>query len=372
MALNAMFGVGLFLPLVTALEDAQVLNPIQIGVLAGAFPVAEGLAALAYPHLVRGRSLKLCMAAGQALCGLSCIALMASDSFWVLLIGRIIGGAGGASLSLAQLIVGKSHGGPERVRRLGEIGAAQAFGLVSGLVLTGFFLAALGPVAGLRSVVVVGFTTGISAAIWLLQHDYNMAGEISEERNLREVFGHPMLNMLLMYALNTFIYISLAIQLAVWMADQRWAGPAGTSIVFVVLAISTMAFQSRVSAWAVTMVGTSRTVAGGFLACAIGSALFAINLHPALVIFGLFIARLGYSLIVPASLSIIIGDGHTATSRYRAGQAMFFASIGSGVGPVIVGALNSVGSLQMSAAGLSALALIAGLYMISTFPRIAD
>ena len=57
-ALNALLGVGLFLPAATFLTQ-HGLSEAWIGVLAGAFPLFEGLSALVYPMLARRFSPRL-------------------------------------------------------------------------------------------------------------------------------------------------------------------------------------------------------------------------------------------------------------------------------------------------------------------------
>jgi len=355
--INAMLGVGLFLPMITVLEARGSLSPFEIGVLAGAFPVTEGIAGLQYPRLLKKVPARLLMAAGQVLCAASCLALLAADSFAVLLLGRMLGGCGGASVSVAQLLIGKSSTGAERVRQLGGLGAAQAFGFIAGLALMGVTIAFVGARQGVLLAVLVGACSGLTAALMVARIP---SPALATTPATAEGSAALPLADLALYGLNTFIYISLAVQMSIWAGRQPELGPTGTSVTFVVLALLSMALQAKLAGWAVGRFGHRSTIAVGFLVTGVGAGVFAGGVGITFGIVGLAISRAGYALIVPATLACILGDTTARASEFRAGWAMFAASLGSGFGPMIIGAVHSRFSLGVATATLAVAAFAAG------------
>lgn len=362
MGINAMLGVGLFLPMVALLEGRGSLSPLELGILAGAFPVTEGIAGLLYPRLLSKLPARFLMVSGQVLCASSCIALLSGDVFWILLLGRIVGGWGGASVSIAQYLIGKGSSGSDRVRQLGELGAAQAFGFIFGLALMGLTIALAGPMLGMQLAVGVGVLSGLAAAVLVWRADLPVVVVTASQSYERQT-GLP-LGELALYGLNTFVYIGLAVQMSIWAGRQPELGPVGTSATFVVLATLSMAFQAKVAAWAVERFGHGRTIAAGFLVTGLGAAVFATGAGLAVGVIGLAISRIGYAVIVPATLARILGDARARASEYRAGWAMFAASLGSGFGPMIVGAVHDRYSIGIATAVLAAVAFAVGSLLV--------
>lgn len=351
---NAMLGVGLFLPMIPILAE-NGLSPLQLGVLAGAFPLFEGVAGLLYPRLLRKVPPRWLMVSGQVFCALSCLFLIASSNFWWLLVGRLLGGWGGASVSIAQYLIGRSSEGSERVARLGQLGAAQAFGFVIGLAATA--IAAL-LFTGLGSVQAAGaFATllGICSAVAVLATTWEAPPlATAQKASLEDV---PVVDLAL-YVLNTFVYISLAVLVSIWAGRTAGVGVAGGSAVFIALALFSMIFQAKVAAAATRAFGSAQATGGGFALSGVGVTLFALSFHPVMAIAGLIVARIGYSIIVPTTLGRILGGANAGSADQRAGWAMFAASIGSCAGPVITGAIQEDHALTTAALLLSVAALL--------------
>lgn len=368
MGVNAMLGVGLFLPMLPIL-GASGLSPLQLGILAGAFPLLEGIAGLLYPALLKRLSPRFLMVSGQVFCAISCILLIVTTDFWWLLAGRLMGGWGGASVSIAQYLIGRNHEGVDRVARLGQLGAAQAFGFVIGLAAMAVSSALLSGLAAVQAAGAFAAILGAGSAAAVLVTKWKPLTPVPASAvSLRLRLSDVPLGDLVLYLFNTFVYISLAVLMSIWAGRTPSIGVAGGSVVFIVLALFSMAAQARVAAAATRALGSLSATAAGFaLACA-GATLFALDFHPGPSIAGLVVARLGYSIIVPTTLGRILGDARTRAADHRAGWAMFAASIGSCAGPVITGAMQETLPLGAAAMLLSAIAAL-GLALVLVFAR---
>ena len=355
-ALNGMFGVGLFLPMLAFLEAKGAPGMALQGLLAAAFPLVEGVAGLIYPRLLRIASPKLLMTASQLLCAAGCLVLVVADSFWALLLARSLGGIGGAGIVVTHYIIGSATDGSERVRRLGQIGAAAALGFILGLVTTAATGALLPPDKVIGAAGAIAACVGLAGAALVALTSWDM--------DVRPVAASPGALPkadLILYGLNTTVYIGLAVAMSIWAGSRPELGLVGTGLLFIVLAIVSMVFQSRIASHAVERMGHRAAIASGFACIALGSLAFSLQIGLATPIFGLVIARLGYSVIVPALLARILGSGPPAATQTRAGLSIFAASIGSWTGPVIVGVLGEASTIGWAVICLASIASAATL-----------
>lgn len=355
MGLNAMLGVGLFLPMLPMLEAQAGMTPLQLGVLAGAFPFAEGLGGLLYPRGLKRIDPKVLMAAGQVLCALSSLAIVFSLDFGVLLLGRLLGGAGAASVVIAQFVIGRESTGPERVHRLGQIGAAQALGFMVGLLATALAALALDGRAAIQAAGAVAMAFGLVSTGLVVAARWTRPPSVDRGRAAwRDL---PLVDLAL-YGCNTFVYITLAILTSIWAGRTPGVGAPGASVIFIALAALSMVFQARVAGFAARRIGSPAAILVGFVILVVGTVVFGLDLLPAVTVIGLVVARLGYSVIVPNALSQILGGLDAKAAEARAGWALVSACLGACAGPVITGAVEERSSLAAAIGVLSAAGLV--------------
>lgn len=130
-----LIGFGIVLPILPQYAERFSVSPTTIGVMVASFSVAQLIAA---PLLGRlsdriGRKPLLILslfgtAAGSFLTGIA-------GAVWVLFLGRIVDGASGASVSVAQAAAADLAPPGQRARLMGLLGAAFGVGLVVGPAL---------------------------------------------------------------------------------------------------------------------------------------------------------------------------------------------------------------------------------------------
>ncbi len=135
-------GFGIVVPILAVYAERFGASGLTVGLLFAAFSAAQFVCA---PLLGRlsdrvGRKPVIVIsllgtAAGSFVCG-------AAGTLWLLFVGRILDGASGASLSVAQAAVGDMAPPAERPRLMGLLGAAFGVGFVIGPAIGG--LATLG------------------------------------------------------------------------------------------------------------------------------------------------------------------------------------------------------------------------------------
>ncbi len=367
-ALNSMVGVGLFLPAIAILDQYSDLSLFEIGLLAGAFPLAEGAAALAYPPLVRKLSPRAMLLIGQILCAIGAATLIFTLDFWILLAGRILGGVGGASVSVAQYIVGVEHEGNERVTKIGQLGSMQPLGFMIGLLSMAIASIVFVDVDALGWAASFATILAILAAI-LVWSTTDWPKMVSKPTVGRFSKALPKAALAL-YSLNAFFYIGLAVQTSIWAGRTAGVGSTGASLIFLALAAVAVVSQAKLVGYVVKKLETKGTVFFGFSLSTIGASLFALNSGVASTIAGLLLARIGFALIVPPLLSKILGDGADAKMENRASLAMVAASLGSFAGPVLTSVIRDEAGMLSTGLMLIAAAAIGMIFTADGFRQL--
>ncbi|MHB8669396.1 MAG: MFS transporter [Acidimicrobiales bacterium] len=137
-------GFGIVLPLLPIYAARLHVHPAVIGLLFAAFSLAQLVCAPLWGRLsdrVGRRPVLLVSLVGTAL---GSLLTGLAGSFALLLVGRVVDGVSGASVSVAQASVADVAGPQERARLFGLLGAAFGVGFVAGPAL-GALAALVGP-----------------------------------------------------------------------------------------------------------------------------------------------------------------------------------------------------------------------------------
>ena len=137
-----LIGFGIVFPILPRYAEDLDITPAVIGLVVASFSLAQLIAAPVMGRLSDryGRKPVLIV----SLCGTAVGSVITgvAGSVWLLLLGRLVDGASGASVSVAQAAVADVAAPEERPRLFGLLGAAFGVGFVLGPAIAAF--AALG------------------------------------------------------------------------------------------------------------------------------------------------------------------------------------------------------------------------------------
>jgi multidrug resistance protein len=143
-ALVDMIGLVLVIPLLPFYAERMGASASEIGVLIGAFSVAQLVSAPWWgrlsDHHGRRPTLLVGLAASVAAYGVFAFA----TSYWLLLVSRVVQGLGGGTVGVVQAYVTDLAPPTERARTLGWLSAATSLGVVLGPGLGSFLVGAFG------------------------------------------------------------------------------------------------------------------------------------------------------------------------------------------------------------------------------------
>ncbi len=330
-------GVGLLLAAATA--PGIVLAPV-IGVLADRYG--------------RRRVVVPCL----ALFGLAGGAGAFAPSFDVLLVLRLLQGAGAAGLiNLAVVIIGDHWDGAERARRIGR-NAASLTASIAVLPPLGGLLASLGGWRWTFAPFWLGLVTAGAAWIYLGPSERG-EGTLGEQlRRTRPFLALPVVlgSMALAFVLFVLIFGAFLTVLPVHLKDEFGVEAGFRGLVLAIPAIPSTLMALSLGRWRARW-GAGPIITAGALALAGGLAILAVAPTLPLLLLGPVVYGFGEGLMIPV-LQDAVASAPPASSR-GAVVASFVGvtRLGQTVGPVaFASGLGAVGATPVFAVG-AALAL---------------
>jgi DHA1 family tetracycline resistance protein-like MFS transporter len=162
-----LLGFSIVMPLLAPFAQQYGFSPVQIGLLYAAYPMCQLVAGPILGRLSDRYGRRPLLVISQAGTAVSFLVLGLSSNFTVMLLARMLDGASGGNILVAQAYVADVTTPENRSRGLGLIGMAFGLGFVLGPLLAGILLAV--PVAEawrLRLPFLVA--AGLSTLAWVL------------------------------------------------------------------------------------------------------------------------------------------------------------------------------------------------------------
>jgi MFS transporter, DHA1 family, tetracycline resistance protein len=376
-----MLGFGIILPVIAIYTERFGAGSITIGFLVASFSLAQFVAA---PLLGRlsdkiGRKPVILVslfgtAVGSVLTG-------AAMGVWMLFLGRVIDGASGASVSVAQGAVTDVAPPDQRARLLGLLGAAFGVGFVVGPALGGiaalvgervpFFLA--GAIALVNAVVAVKrLPETRQPPALVMAHEHRIEEDIVASQRRADLTRLALISFV-----ATAAFAAFETTFALLGQDRFGLTEASVAVVFVFIGLALVAVQGGLIRPVTDRFGVTRTLRLGLVANAVG--LFVLAFAESWWVFVLSLALLvvGQGLAMP---TLAASAANRARDEARGGALGFLQSasaLARIAGPAVAGVLFALaipvpyvlGSVMM----LIAVALLAAMELPSpstaaTFP----
>ena len=309
---------------------------IALGLLFTGYSLAQFIAAPLLGRLsdrVGRRPLLLAALLGSTLSLLVCAV---APNIWILVLGRVVGGLFGGSISVAMATLSDLTEPDKRTRVMGMGGASI------GLAFTvGPAIGALAAPLGFGAVCLIGATiAGLNflAAIWLLPHAARRAAVAAPAQPL----GAGFWRLLVVTGLTMVVFVGMETTLGLLVHDRFAITASGLGWLLTLAGIASIVAQAGL-VWRLSARFGDWIVAAG-AATLIGVALATLPMSPfAIFIVGVCIvgAAQGALTNITASMASRLAPPG-ATGRY-VGLNQAFSALGRVVGPVLAGALYDWG-----------------------------
>lgn len=354
-------GFGIVVPILAVYAERFGASGLTVGLLFAAFSAAQFLCA---PLLGRlsdrvGRKPVIVIsllgtAVGSLVCG-------AANTLWLLFVGRILDGASGASLSVAQAAVGDMATPAERPRLMGLLGAAFGVGFVIGPAIGG--LATLG--GPHIPFYVAGAIALINAVVAMVRLPETRA-ETQTERPVRAgLFSRsaisPSLRQLATIGfITTFAFAAFESTFGLLGRHRFGFGERGSAFVFLGLGLLLVVIQGVLYGRAAGRFGVRALFAGGVAVLIVGLTTMSLATVWPVLIAACALLAIGQGIASPSITSLVSEIAPAARRGEAMGYQQSAYAVGRIAGPPVAGFLfdhAGIWTPYLVAAGLCVIAL---------------
>ena len=268
-----LLGFTIVMPLLGPFAKSYGFSPTQIGLLMAAFPMCQLVAGPILGRLSDRYGRRPVLIVSQAGTAISFVILGLSRDFTVMLLARMLDGASGGNILVAQAYVADVSPPERRTRNLGMIGAAFGVGFVLGPLLGGLIVSLpVGPDWQLRLPFLVA--AGFSTIAWLLvltrlpeSREGRSEARVLSRRGLVDTVRLPGVGRLVaLIALNTLAFAALEGTFALYLRERIGWTERGAMFGFAFLGLVSAVVQGGLIRRLVPKFGEPRLIVVGLAA----------------------------------------------------------------------------------------------------------
>jgi MFS family permease len=335
-------GFMIILPLLPFYAVRLQATPETVGRLIASFSIAQLLAAPVWGRVSDryGRRPALLIGLGASAAAFAVFGF--ADSVWLLLLSRIVQGAGGGTTGVAQAYVADTVEPKDRARALGWLSSATAAGVILGPAI-GSFAFNLGPVApGLVAATLCLLNVAI-AWKWLPE---SRPGERGESGAPRKPIWHPawlvlrhptnrVSRLIWIYGIGMVAFSAMTSVLSLYLQAEFRLTEKTIGPIFAYVGVLSLVMRSLLLGPIVDRLGESWTMRVGTLLLAAGLLLYPIpgNLWSLAVVIPL--VPIGTALLFPATTSLMSRNSDPRELGTTMGVAQTYAGLARVVAPLL-------------------------------------
>ncbi len=289
-----LLGFSIVMPLLAPFAQQYGFSGLQIGLLFAAYPMCQLVAGPILGRLSDRYGRRPLLIASQAGTAVSFLILGLSSNFTVMLLARMLDGASGGNILVAQAYVADVTKPEDRSRGMGLIGMAFGLGFVLGPLLAGLLLGLpVSPAWRLRLPFLVA--AGFSTLAWILVltrlpesrtgDGARSAARVLSARGLADTVRLPKVGpLVLLGALSVLAFATLEGTFSLYLKGRFEWSPREAAFGFAFLGLVSALVQGGLIRRLVPRLGEPRLILTGLATLAAGmAALAVVGSGPALV-----------------------------------------------------------------------------------------
>ncbi len=341
-----LLGFGIILPLLPYIAEKFNSTAFEIGLLTSAYSFFQLISAPILGKLSDryGRRKMLIISQAGSVAGYILLGL--AFDIRLLFLARIIDGATGGNISIAQAYIADVTDKKNRARGMGLIGAAFGLGFIFGPAIGGllakisfsvpaFFAAAVG------SITVILTTTSLPETVEIKKAEHSQKTKMTLN-DLKELLKFPIWILIVTFFLFNAAASGQQAIFALWTQTKFNYGPTQTGWLFAYLGIIIVIMQLGVLPRLVKTIKEKLLYKISFLILALGFLSFALVMHPAFLYFTLALIAFGQAFVNPLTQSLASENISTETQGGTMGFIQSAGSLGRIIGPALGGLMYSV------------------------------
>jgi MFS transporter, DHA1 family, tetracycline resistance protein len=311
-----LLGFTIVMPLLAPFAQSYGFSPLQIGLILAAFPICQLIAGPILGRLSDRYGRRPVLIFSQAGTALSFLMLGLSRDFRLMLLARMLDGASGGNILVAQAYIADVTKPEHRARSYGLIGAAFGVGFVLGPLLGGLIVSLpVAPEWRLRLPFLVA--AGFSTLAWFLvltrlpesrppEGSSRSMARVLSLRGLADTARLPGVGRLIgVGMLNILAFAALEATFALYLRDYLGWTERGAMFGFAYLGLVTAAVQGGLIRRLVPRFGEPRLVIAGLVLSLLGFAWLALTSHTLGLLGAILAIGVGQGLVSPSVAGLL-------------------------------------------------------------------
>lgn len=334
-------GFGIVAPILGRYAERFGAGGVQVGLLFASFSVAQIVFAPILGRLSDRVGRKPVIVVSLVGTAVGSFITGAAGALWVLFLGRLIDGASGASVAVAQGAVADIAPPEQRAKLLGMLGAAFGVGFVLGPALGG--LAALG--GPHVPFYVAGTVAAINAIAAIIRLPETKPKNPSPAVPTSDVPGASSVRspILVRFAVASFIatlgFAGFEATFSLF-GERRFSLTEGsTALVFLGVGLALVAVQGGLIGPLTARVGSMRLLRMGFIIVSAGLVLLAFTTIWATLVVSMLLLAFGQGIATPSITALVTEVAPPERRGEALGYQQSAGAFGRVAGPILAGAL---------------------------------
>ena len=348
-------GFGIVVPILGRYAERFGANGLQVGLMFASFSIAQMVFAPILGRISDKVGRKPVIVFSLMGTAVGSFVTGAAGALWVLFLGRILDGASGASVAVAQGAVADIAPPEQRARLMGMLGAAFGVGFVVGPALGG--LAALGgPHVPFYLAGSIAAINAVAAMIRLPETKPDTS-HITEKSQRGTALSPALQRFALVGFLSMLGFAGFEATFSIWGQKQFGFTEGSASIVFVFVGVTLVAVQGGLIGPLTEKLGSRKLLRVGLSLVAVGLLLLGFTTTWPMLFVALFLLSLGQGMSGPSGSALVAELAPVERRGEAIGYQQSTAAFGRVAGPVMAGAL-------FDHVGISAPFLVSGILIV--------
>ncbi|HVO36329.1 MAG TPA: MFS transporter [Gemmatimonadales bacterium] len=355
-----LLGFGIVLPLLPTYAATFGVSPAAIGLLVTSFSLLQLVAVPVWGAVSDRFGRRPVLIVGLVGSTASYLLFAFAHTYWVLLISRIVAGAMGATIGVAQAYIADVTAPERRAHAMGMLGAAFAMGFILGPAIGGILSAHSYASAGLVAGALCA-ANAVAALAWLPETPQHRAARSAERVRLGPLAA-PFAASLLVTAAFAVLHVTLPL----FGRDVLHDTPRRMGMLFAYMGVVSAIVQGGVVGRLAPRVGEQRLAAAGALLLAAGLALAPEAAGGAALLVALGVLSAGSALATPSIYAVVSRHATAGQQGAALGLTQTASTLGRIAGPTLAGFLigaSGTATPFRAGAGLAVLGMVAALFL---------
>lgn len=343
-----MVGFALLLPLVPLYATRFGADAFAVGILIASFAFAQMVAAPLWGRLSDRVGRRPVILGAQALSASAFVTFAYAETVWMLLVCRLLQGAGGGTTSVLAAYVSDSVGPEERAKGLGWLTACTSAGVMIGpaigslAISAGWGLESPGLIAAVLCVLNIAF-----AWRWLPESSSGSGRAQPRERRpirhqILNVLGHPSVpvnSVIWIYTAGMMAFFAMNAVMALFLADRFGIHEGNIGWFYVAVGLVSVIMRASVLGVLVRRFGEVRVLRMGAFLLALGMCAVPAATTPAKFLLAVILVPSGTALLFPSTTSLVSRYAYPREMGQTLGVQQAFGGMSRLLGPVWGGAV---------------------------------